>query len=341
MSVTLKDIAQATGYSVNTVSRALRNDQRLSREARGKIHEEAKRLHYIPNAIASAMRSIHTKSIGVVTADSANPFFSEVNKGIEAMAEKAGCHILVGSTEESLSREKNLVNLFLSRMVDGLVVMPVFDASEEHLELYRNLPVPFVFAGRHLEGLDDHCILHDDVSGEKKVIEHLLSRGHRQILVLTGPEQVSNTQDRLQGMREAYQEANLTLEESYIWATNGHAEDGYAAVNQALNKGLPFSAITCFNDLVAMGALKSLAENGLSCPRQVEVVGYDNLYMSQFMQPALTTVDVPKFRLGYTAMERLIDHIKDPQAPYEKIMMPTRLVFRESTKGDINNTKSW
>ena len=333
MGVTLKDIAQATGYSINTVSRALRDDRRISDEAKERIHGEAKRLRYIPNAIASAMRSIHTKSIGVVTADSANPFFSEVNKGIEAMAEKAGCHILVGSTEESLTREKNLVNLFLSRMVDGLVVMPVSDTSEEHLELYRSLPVPFVFAGRHLEGFDDHCILHDDVTGEKEVVRHLISHGHRQILVLTGPEQVSNTQDRLQGVREAYRDAGIPLEEAFIWATNGHAEEGYAAVNQALNKGLPFTAITCFNDLVAMGALKSLSENGLSCPRQVEVVGYDNLYMSQFMQPALTTVDVPKFRLGYAAMDSLITHIKNPSAAYGKVVMPTRLVFRESTRG--------
>ncbi len=340
MSVTLKDIAQATGYSINTVSRALRDDRHISMETRQLIQKEATSRHYIPNAIASTMRSVHSKSIGVVTADSANPFFSEVNKGIEAMAEKAGCHILLGSTEESLSREKNLVNLFLSRMVDGLIIMPVCDTSEEHLEFYRSLTVPFIFAGRNLEGFEDHCVLHDDVSGEKEVAKHLLAHGHRHILVLTGPEQVSNTHDRLKGLKEAYEEAGLSMDASYLWTTNGHAEEGYAAVNQALNKGIPFSAITCFNDLVAMGALKSLSENGLACPGDVEVVGYDNLYMSQFMQPSLTTVNVHKFRLGYTAMERLVQHINNPSAAYERIMLPTRIVFRESTRGKGNESNS-
>lgn len=112
----------------------------------------------------------------------------------------------------------------------------------------------------------------------------------------------------------------------------GHIEDGYAITNHALNRGLEFSAIVCFNDMLAMGVLKSLHENNLSVPSDVEVFGYDNLYMSQFMQPSLSTVDVPKFRLGAVAMETLVAHIEDDSLPYAQRNVSTRLIFRESTR---------
>jgi LacI family transcriptional regulator len=335
MNVTLKDIAEKSGFSVNTVSRVMRGDPKISEKTRNIILEIAKEQEYIPDAIASSMRSAHSKTVGVITADSGNPFFSEVSKGIVEMADKLGYHILLGSTEESLRKEKELLKMFVSRHVDGLIVMPVFDAGEEHLQWYHNLSVPFVFPGRYLPTLEDHAILHGDVQGQKQVFDYLFDNGHRNILYLSGPKKVSNSRDRLQGMEESYAEHGIPLDEEYIMETAGHAEDGYALVNQALNKGLRFTAVASFNDLSAMGALKSLSENGLKVPEQVEVVGYDNLYMSQFMQPALTTVDVPKYRLGCAAMESLVSHINDPSLPYQKQELPTRLVSRETTRQKI------
>jgi len=332
MSVTLKDIAEATGFSINTVSRAMRGDVHLSESTRSLIKKTAVEKEYIPNAIASSMRSAHSKIVGVITADSSNLFFSEVSKGIEEMAGKIGYHILLGSTEESVKKEQELVKMFLSRRVDALVVMPVFDNNEEHLELYRQLDIPFVFPGRYLIGLESHSILHGDYLGQKQVFDHLLDNGHKRILYLAGPAKVSNTHDRLQGLRSSYAEHGLTVDPEYILEAGGHIEDGYALVNQALNRGLNFTAIACFNDMVAMGVLKSLSENDLRVPQQIEVFGYDNLYMSQFMQPSLSTVDVPKFRLGYSAMELLYKHIQDPKMPYVKQEIPTRLVYRETTR---------
>ncbi len=310
----------------------MRGDEKISTETAKIIKETADKLGYIPNSIASSMRSNRSKMVGIISADSANPFFSEVVRGIEEMANKAEYHILLASTEESMQKECELIRMFLCRKVDGIISMPVFDNSSKHLQLYQNLSIPFIFPGRRLEGLSEHSILHNDREGQRQVIEHLISNGHTKILYMAGPKKVSNTIDRLAGFAEAYANNSLEVDPAYIVEASGHIEDGYYLTNQALNKGLGFTAIACFNDMVAMGVLKSLHENNLRVPEDIEVFGYDNLYMSQFMQPSLSTVDVPKYRLGYVAMETLISHIQDPDLEYVTKDFSTRLVFRETSR---------
>ena len=332
MSILLKDIALATGFSINTVSRAMRSDPKISEQTTEIIQKKAQELGYIPNSVAASMRLNHSKMIGIISADSANPFFSEVVRGIEEAATKADYHILLANTEESIKKESDLIKMFLCRKVDGIIAMPVFDNNNAHLDLYRNLKIPFVFPGRRLEGLVQHSILHSDREGQRKVIEHLIANGHRKILYIAGPKKISNTIDRLSGVSDAYANNAIEVDPDYVLEASGHIEDGYYLTNQALNRGLGFTAVACFNDMLAMGVLKSLYENNLKVPHDIEVFGYDNLYMSQFMQPSLSTVDVPKYRLGYVAMETLLSHINNPSMDYTTQNLPTRLIFRETTR---------
>lgn len=333
MRTTLKDIAAATGVSINTVSRALRDDKNISVETKRKIKLKAKELAYVPNAFASSMRGAKSFTIGIISADSSNPFFSEVIKGAEEKARELGYQVILGNTDENAEKEIGLVKMHISRQTDGLMIIPVYDDDAEHINLYKTMSVPFIFAGRSIKTLEDHSILLREKQSEKEVFDNLISRGHRNILYLSGPEYVSNSWDRLEGMKESYDSNKLMINEALIIKTNGHIEDGYAAVNRALNRGLEFTAVVCFNDIMAMGVLKSLAENDLKVPADVEVFGFDNLYMSQFMTPALSTVDVPKHKLGQIAMQRLHEHISQ-EREYEKIELPTRLVFRETTKNE-------
>ena len=334
MRATLKTIAEATGFSINTVSRVLRNDGRISQETSQIIRCKADELGYIPDAIASSMRNPRTRTIGVVSADLSNPFFSEVIRGIEERAQETGYQMLIGNTEEDAEREEHLIRLFLSRKVDGLIIMPSYGKDRRQLELYASLPVPFIFAGRYIEGLESHSVLHSDIEGEQSVFDYLLSRGHSHILYLSGPECISNTHDRDKGMMKAYESRSLIPDQKYIFHLPGHPEDGYQAVNYAINLSMEFTAVACFNDIVAMGVLKSLAENDLSVPHDIEVIGYDNLMFSQFMQPSLSTVDVPKHRLGYVAMELLEKHMDNPSMEYKTENLPARLLFRDSTAGE-------
>jgi len=276
------------------------------------------------------MRSNRTNTIGVVSADSSNPFFSEVLLAIELAARKNSYGILLINTEEQAEKEYDAVKLLMGRQVDGLIIIPVFD-SPVNLSLYRSFHLPFVFAGRWVRGLEEHSILHGDEKGSAEVFRYFLKGGHKRILYLSGPDMISNTVDRLEGMKTACRELGVEPDEDLIVKTNGHIDDGYTKVNQALNKGLEFTAIACFNDLVAMGALKSLYENSLRVPEDIEVFGYDDLNMSQYMQPRLSSVHVPKAQLGQLAVEELLAHIAHPDLGYTRRTLEPRLVFRETT----------
>lgn len=325
----MKDIAEATGYSINTVSRALRGDRKLSETSRNTIRQKANEMGYIYNSIASSLRSRHSRIIGVVSADSSNPFFADVVRGIESVVRSYGYHMILVNTEEKAEEELADVKLFSSRNVDGLLIVPV-DLNEATLQFYKNLEIPYFFVGRGIQGIDDHSIVHDDFDAQYRVTQKLIAKGHRHILYIAGPQNVRNSELRLQGHLKAMRDAGLSEDPKYVHRTVGHIEDGYSAVNHDVNKSRNFTAICCFNDLLAIGVLKSLSENGFSVPTDIEVFGYDNLQISQFLQPSLSTVDVQKFSLGATAAEELMRHIEDPQLDYKSIELKTRLIFRES-----------
>jgi LacI family transcriptional regulator len=331
MNVTLSQIADETGFSINTVSRVLRGDERISMQTSTQIKEVAARLGYVPNYAASSMRSHNTHILGVISADSSNPFFAEVILGVEDTAKQYGYHILLMNTEEKAENECAAIKTLQGRQVDGIISIPLYDEDTTR-KLYMELPVPYIFAGRKVRGLENHSILHRDKESTDQIVTWLLENGHNRILYITGPESISNSLDRLCGYVNAYKRAGKEPDKSLIIKTDGHIDDGYGTVNRMLKLQADFTAIVCFNDLVAMGVLKSLYENNLSVPETMEVAGCDNLSISQYMQPRLTTVEVPKYRLGKEAVLELIRHIRNSELPYETRNLDTRLIFRESTR---------
>lgn len=326
----MKDIAKETGFSINTVSRALRNDERLSDKTRKLICDTAENLGYINNSIASSMRLKHSKIIGVITADSSNPFFAEVVRGIEATAKHYHYNILLVNTGEESEEEKKYLKLFCSRHVDGLLIVPGYENESLH-KLYSRIEIPYLFLGRVVKGIENHSILHFDYESQKEIVSFLINKGHKRILYLSGPKNVSNSFERFDAYRDTLIQNNIEYNNDLVISTNGHIEDGYAAVNKAINKGLLFDAICCFNDLVAMGVLKSLKENNFEVPFDIEVFGFDNLKIAQFMQPSLSTVDVPKYALGCEAIHELMKHIEDTTLEFTNKNLNTRLIFRESS----------
>ncbi len=329
--VTLSSLAKKTGFSVNTVSRVLRGDKAISTKTSQIIKNAAEEMNYIPNYIAGSMRRKETKTIGVISADSSNPFFAEIILGIEVTAKKQGYHILLMNTEENPENECEALKILQARQVDGLISMPVYNNEKVTLS-YKKFPHPYIFAGRKVPGLENHSILYDDARKTQSLTERFIKKGHEHILYITGPPLVSNTFDRLYGYLCALIKHNIPINRSFIIKSRGHIKDGYKAVCDALKKDLKFSAVVCFNDLVALGVLKALSTHNISVPEQIEVAGCDNLQIAKYMQPALSTLDVPKYRLGQRAVLELIEHIKDKEYPYNMICLQSRMIFRESTK---------
>lgn len=330
MKTSLKELALKSGYSINTVSRALRDADDVKVGTKLMIQRLAQETGYIPNSIAKNLRLGKTNTIGIVSADSSNPFFAEVILGIEDTARVHDYHVLLANTEESCETERDAINTLVERQVDGLLIMPRFGVANNKARLAA-LNIPFLLVGRRLPGLEDHAVLTDEVEKAKEVTSLFLSNGHRNILHLSGPSYVSSSIDRIEGYRAAFAEAGIPVDENLIVSTDGHADDSMRRVKELLKCGLSFSALFAFNDLVAVGAMRALREEGYLVPRDVEVIGFDDLDIARYLHHSLSTVHIQKKLLGHVAFETLLEHMNNPSAPYENKTIESRLILRETT----------
>jgi len=330
MAASLKEIAERSGFSVNTVSLALRDEDSVKPETKAVIKAIAQELKYVPNRVATSLRLGRTNTIGIVSADSSNPFFAEVVTGIELAAREASYHILLANTEEDPALELEAMRLLVGRQIDGLLLMPVC-GERSNAEYLRSLALPFVLVGRWLPGFEDHAVLTDEYEKSKEITSRFIANGHRDILHLSGPSAVSSSMDRVRGYRDALAEAGLPIRESLIVETSGHTEDGHREINALIRKELPFSAVFAFNDLVAIGALRALKEAGLRVPKDVEVMGYDDLDFSRYLHHSLSSVRIPKQLLGRATFAELLAHIRNSGFPYQKKVIESRIMERETT----------
>ena len=202
MRVSLRQIAEKTGYSMNTVSRVLRDESDVKAETKLYIRQVAQQMGYIPNKIATSLRLGKTSTVGIISTDSSNPFFSELILGIEEQARSRGFHILLVNTEEDAERELEAISDLIARRVDGLLLMPVCgEKDRNNVESLKKLVVPFVLVGRWLPGLEDHAVLTDEYEKSREITSLFLSNGHRNIIHLSGPPYVSSTHDRVRGFQ--------------------------------------------------------------------------------------------------------------------------------------------
>ena len=327
--VTIRDIAEKAGVSINTVSRALNNKPDISEETRRKILKIAQELGYVKNATASSLRSKQTNIVGVIIADSANPFYAEVLKGIEAASRKYGYQIMLMNTERIYENEEKAIEVLLQRRVDGLLITPVQDKSDDIRALIER-KVPFVIVGRHFEELEVDEIHSDEVKGGYLATRHLIERGRKNIIMISGYLFKSAAYMRLEGYRKALKEYGIPFSEKMIIETDIDIESGYRAMREAIEKGLEFDAVFCYNDLLAFGVIKALKECGYRIPEDVAVVGYDDIVYSSFVCPSLTTVRIKKFEMGYEAFRMLLQRLKGRRKRRKRVILDVELVVRES-----------
>ncbi|MCX7813158.1 MAG: LacI family transcriptional regulator [Pseudothermotoga sp.] len=324
--VTIRDIAEEAGVSINTVSRALNNKPDVSQETKRKILEIARRLGYIRNSDAVSFRKGMTRTIGVVFEDSSNPFYAEVFKGIEVSARKYGYQVILMNTERDYINEIQAVDTLLQKRVDGIIISPTqFDSKD--IEQLAKLNYPFVILGVHFEGNNLDEVYSNDFKGGYLATKHLLEKGRKKILMLNAYMYKSVAQMRYQGYLQALSEYGLQpylmleIEEGY--------ESAFAKIMEL--KDIDFDAVFCFNDVFAIAILKAFRLLGKSVPRDVSVVGYDDISYAEFVQPPLTTVKIDKFLEGIVAFEMLYEKILGMRTEPKQVILDVELVVREST----------
>ncbi len=324
--VTIKDIAEEAGVSINTVSRALNNKPDVNQETKKKVLEIARRLGYIRNSDAVSFRKGATRTIGVVFEDSSNPFYAEVFKGIEVSARKYGYQVILMNTERDYINEIQAVDTLLQKRVDGIIISPTqFDSKD--IEQLAKLNYPFVILGVHFEGDDLDEVYSNDFKGGYLATKHLLERGRRKILMLNGYMYKSVAQMRYRGHLEALRELGL---QPHLMV---EIEEGYeSAFNKIMElKDADFDAVFCFNDVFAIATLKALRLIGKRVPEDVAVVGYDDISYAEFVQPPLTTIRIDKFLEGIVAFEMLYEKVLGLRTEPKRVVLDVELVVREST----------
>lgn len=328
--IRLKDVARDAGVSVTTVSHVVNGTRRVAPATMARVQRAIAELGYRPDSIARALKSNRSHTLGMIVTAANNPFFAEIIRGVEDRCFANGYSLVLCNTDDADAKQLTYLQTLRDKRVDGLIVMTAHSGSDFLAALARQ-PLPTVLMDADPSGAHDIAVVNDDSRlGARLAIEHLLSRGLRDIALLTGPDSHPRSRERLAGAREALGEAGIALPPSHIVATNLLADGGHRAMQALLRSGSCPQALFAFNDLVAIGAMRAAREHGLALPDDLSVVGYDDIELGRYFSPALTTVHQPIYELGDMAVTQLIERLEHRRPLQRTLQLAPRLVVRES-----------
>ncbi|MCR2043703.1 LacI family transcriptional regulator [Anaerosalibacter massiliensis] len=333
MSITIKDIAAIAGVSTATVSKVLNGkDKDISQATREKVLKITKEYNYVPNNVARSLVTKRTKTIGLIIPDITNPFFPEIARGAEDKAQEKGYSIIFCNTDDDIEKENKNINMLVEKMVDGIVLAA---SAKEELNIersrYNSIPLVLVDRDSNLEGINGKVFV-NNISGAYQAVSYLLENNYKNILFLSGPLSTIPSKDRLKGYKKALKEKRIDYNDELVIEGEYKYSWGYEIGKKVLDSKIKFDSVFCGNDLIAFGVMKSFKDRGLNIPKDIGIVGYDDIYMSRLVEPTLTTVKQPNYQMGYRAVEILINIIEGKEKIDKDIVLETKLIIRKSTK---------
>jgi DNA-binding LacI/PurR family transcriptional regulator len=325
----IKDIARAASVSHSTVSRALQNSPLVNPQTAEKIRQIAHETGYRASAVARGLVTRRTRTIGLVVTTIADPFASEVVSGIEQAANDHGYSVFLADSDADPIREKQVVQSFAERRVDGIVVTSS-RVGALYLPLLSEMRVPIVLVNNQHPGEFVHSVMIGNVEGSRAAANHLIGLGHRRIAYLGDQFGYQSDTERFAGYRQALDEAGLRFLPELAVHGDGKPEEAMQAMGKLLALPDPPTAVCCYNDMSALGAMRSIHLHGLRVPEDISVVGFDDLFVTSYTQPPLTTVRQPMRRMGLLAMESLFRLMSGEDSAI-RITVEAELIVREST----------
>jgi LacI family transcriptional regulator len=328
---TIREVASLAGVSPITVSRVIHNSGYIRAETKKRVQAAIRQLGYVPNSLARSLRSRRTGTLALVLTDITNPFWTTVARGAEDVASEAGFSMILGNTDESEQKQKKYLQTLLEKQIDGLLFVPVGNAAAMIRMMHRQ-KVPTVVLDRRLVSGRADVVRSDSEGGAFQLTKLLLSLGHRRIAMLSGPRGVSTAQDRVAGYRRALKEAGLTEQPELLLFDNFTIESGQLMAQQAMALSPRPTALFAGNNFIAIGALKALRKMQLRVPKDVAVVGFDDLPASITIDPFLTVAKQPAYDMGKRAAEMLIARLSG-EAPrgFQEIVLPTEVEIHRSS----------
>jgi LacI family transcriptional regulator len=333
---TINDVARQAGVSKATVSAVINDSATVKGTTRDRVLAAIDVLNYRPTQVAR-IGARKTKSIGLLIKEIDNPYYAEVVLGARAYANEQGYTLLVASSEGEYDAERRAVELLQAKDVEGLIATPVLDehADLSHFFELKRRNFPFVLL-EEVRGVPASLVDVDNRDASRKAVEFLIRQGHTRIVHFAGPRYSMHSEERVDGVRRAYSASHLIFSDDVVVEAGAHLADGYRAALAYFRKrsgNARPTAVTCYNDLVAIGVCRALHELGLRIPDDVSVVGFDDIPLLEYLPVPLTTVRMPKAAMGEIAARMLIRHIESKTVvPPQKVLLEAELVTRQSTR---------
>ncbi|MDQ7911427.1 LacI family DNA-binding transcriptional regulator, partial [Phytohabitans sp. ZYX-F-186] len=336
LAVSIRDVASHAGVSVGTVSNVLNRPDIVAPTTRTRVLAAITELGFVPNDAARQLRRGKGRTLGLVVLDVANPFFTDVAKGVEDTTGAAGMAVIFCNSDGNLTKENAYLDLLEEQRVQGVLITPIHDASTR-LHQLRDRGVLVVLLDRRSRQPDICSVSVDDRLGGELAMRHLVESGHRRIAFVGGPHRLEQVHDRYHGAIQALTDAGLTEEEHLrrydTPALTVTAGRDAAARILGQPKNTRATAIFCANDLLALGALQVLTRQQIRVPHDIALVGYDDIEFAAAAAVPLSSVRQPRQRLGQTAAELLLDEANNPQThQHHQVIFEPELVVRESSQ---------
>ncbi|WP_130832639.1 DNA-binding transcriptional regulator CytR [[Erwinia] mediterraneensis] len=329
-SATMKDVAEQAGVSTATVSRALMNPEKVSAATRQRVEQAVIAVGYSPHAIARNAKRGESRTILVIVPDICDPFFSEIIRGVEVTAAAQGYLVLIGDCAHQNQQEKTFMNLMLTRQIDGMVLLGSQVPFDAGVEEQRNLP-PMVMANEFAPEMELPTVHIDNLTAAFEAVNHLIQLGHRRIACIAGPEEMPLCQYRLQGYIQALRRSGITVDPTCIVRGDFTFEAGVSALKQLMSLPQPPRALFCHSDIMALGAMNQARAMGMRIPDDLSVVGFDDIELSRYYDPPLTTVAQPRYAIGREAMLLLLEQLQGKRVNNGSRLLDSELKVRGST----------
>lgn len=329
--VTLADVAERAGVSLMTVSRVVNDRPGVGNATRERVRQAIDSLGYRPNIVARGLKASSSRTIGLMVPDVTNPYFPEIVRGAEDGAIEHGYTLLLTNVIEDTERETQALQTFEDHLVDGVIACsPRLDNQELYPLLQRQRAA--VLVNRRSDPRYAGSVRIDHELGGRLLLRHLHQVGCRRPAFLSGPGHSHAGRERLLGVEREARELDIELPRSRVLACPPTVEGGAAAAREMMEREPDSDCLLCFNDLVAAGALQSLAELGVSVPDELAVVGYDDIVFAKMFTPGLTTIKAPTYELGQQAVGMLFDRLRGRGHGIDIVLQP-ELMIRGSTVG--------
>lgn len=333
---TIKDVARLAGVSVATVSRVINDSPKASDASRQAVTEAMETLNYHPNANARALAQQNTETVGLVVSDVSDPFFGAMAKAVEQVAYNTNNFLLIGNGYHNELKERQAIEQLIRHRCAALVVHAKMIPDEELAPLMKQIP-GMVLINRILPGFERRCVALDDRYGAWLATRHLIQQGHTRIGYLCSNHAISDAEDRLQGYYDALKEHGLPCNERLVSFGEPDESGGEQAMTELLGRGKQFTSVACYNDSMAAGAMGVLNDNGVDVPKEISLIGFDDVLVSRYVRPRLTTIRYPIVTMATQAAElalALADNRTPPEVTH--LFSPT-LVRRHSVGAPPEN----